>query len=323
MKLRAQHLPVLTTAAVLVGLFATFSLLFPNFLSWRVIVNLFTNNAHVGVIAIGLTFVILAGGIDLSVGAVMACSAVFAAYLLQVHHLSPPVALGLALLVGTLFGAGMGTLIHFGQLPPFLVTLAGMFLARGLAFWISARSIEIRHPFYDAVVNFGLPVSESASLRVTSLIFITVFFAGVAVAHWTRFGRTVYAIGGSESSAQLMGMPVGATKVAIYALSGGCAALGGIVLTFQTQSADPTTGLGLELEAIAAVVIGGTLLSGGVGYVAGTLLGVLISGTILVGLDFHGGFDSSWQRIAIGALLLAFIGLQRFLTRLSVWVGSR
>jgi len=112
-----------------------------------------------------------------------------------------------------------------------------------------------------------------------------------------------------------MGLPVGRTKILVYALSGFCAALAGVVFTFHTQSGNPMNGAGLELDAIAAVVIGGTLLSGGVGSVAGTLLGVLIYGTILTALNFHGGFDSSWQRILIGALLLVFIGLQRFLTR--------
>jgi galactofuranose transport system permease protein len=323
MRLRPHQLPVLATAVVLVALFGAFSLLFPNFLSARVIADLFTNNAHVGVIAIGLTFVILSGGIDLSVGAVMACSAVLVATLLQVHHWPPLAALASALAAGAGFGAFLGSLIHLYQLPPFLVTLAGMFLARGLAFTISAQSIEIRHPFYAAVVDFGLPVAATASLRVTSLTFLALFILAVVTAHFTRFGRTVYALGGSEPSASLMGLPIGPTKIAIYALSGMCAALGGIVLTFHTQSGDPTAGLGLELEAIAAVVIGGTLLTGGVGYMAGTLMGVLISGTILVGLDFHGGFDSSWQRIAVGALLLLFIVLQRFLTRASALVGAK
>jgi simple sugar transport system permease protein len=151
----------------------------------------------------------------------------------------------------------------------------------------------------------------------TACVFVVVLLAGLWIAHLTRFGRNVYAIGGSESSAVLMGLPVARTKVLIYALSGFCAALGGVVFTVQAQSGNPLNGFGMELDAIAAVVIGGTLLSGGVGQVAGTLLGVLIYGTILTAPDYLSGFDSSWQRIAIGGLLLVFIILQRFLSRAS------
>src|SRR5262245_21785310 len=273
MRLRPHHFPIVATAVVLAALFGTCSLLFRNFLSSRVIADLFTNNAHVGIIAVGLTFVILSGGIALSVGAVMACTTILVAALVQTHHMSPLLALALALAAGATFGGLLGGLIQIYQLPPFLVTLAGMFLARGLAFVVSPQSIEIKHGFYDAVVDFGLPVSATASLRVTSLTFLGIFFLGLITAHFTRFGRTVYAIGGNESSALLMGLPVARTKIAIYAISGLCAALAGIVFTFHTQSGNPTTGLGLELDAIAAVVIGGTLLTGGVGYMAGTLMG--------------------------------------------------
>jgi simple sugar transport system permease protein len=323
MKLRPQHLPIVATAAVLLALLATFSLLFRNFLSARVMADLFTNNAHVGIVAVGMTFVILSGGIDLSVGAVLAFSTILVATLVQRHGVPPPMAMALALALGTGFGALQGLLIQSYQLPPFLVTLAGMFLARGLAFVVNPQSLEIRHPFYDALVNVAVPISGTGVLRTTSLAFLAVFAIGLGVAHFTRFGRTVYALGGSESSALLMGLPVARVKVALYAMSGFCAALAGVAFTVHTQSGDPTNGLGLELDAIAAVVIGGTLLSGGVGYVAGTLMGVLIYGTILVGLDFHGGFDSSWQRIAIGGLLLVFIGLQRFLARASVRPRAR
>ena len=323
LRLRSQHLPILATALVLIGLFAAFSMVFRNFFSSRVVADLFTNNAHVGIIAVGMTFVILSGGIDLSVGAVMAFTTVLVASLIERSNIPPLFALAIGLLTGTAFGATMGALIQVYRLPPFLVTLAGMFLARGLSFVVTPQSLEIKHAFYNAVVDYGLPVSGTASLRVTSLTFIAVFLVASVVAHFTAFGRNVYALGGNEQSALLMGLPVGRTKISIYAMSGFCASLAGIVLTFYKQSGDPTSGLGLELDAIASVVIGGTLLSGGVGYMAGTLMGVFIYGIILVGLDFHGGFDSSWQRIIIGALLLVFIGLQRFLSRASTLVGAR
>jgi len=312
-----KNLPIAVTAAVLVLLFGAFSMMFDNFLSLRVIANLFGNNAHVGIVAMGMTFVILSGGIDLSVGSVLGFTTIFVAALVERHAVHPAVAILLALLLGTAFGGGMGVMIQMYELPPFLVTLAGMFLARGLAFAVSPQSMEIKHGFYQAIIDFGIPLTEKVTLPATSCVFIAVFLVAIFLAHFTRFGRNVYAIGGSSPSALLMGLPVARTRIWIYSLSGFCAALGGVVFTLQTQSGNATNGLGLELDAIAAVVIGGTLLTGGVGYVAGTLMGVLIYGTILTAISFHGGLDSSWQRIAIGALLLVFIVIQRLLTRRS------
>lgn len=318
---RRQHLPLLVTALVFVALFGAFSACFKNFLSLRVITNLFMNNAHVGVIAVGLTFVILSGGIDLSVGSVLAFTTIFVATLIARFHFHPVPAMALALLAGSFFGAAMGLLIQRYQLPPFLVTLAGMFLARGLAFVVSAKEMAIDHGFYKGMAEFGLPLPGSVLFGFTACVFVVVLVAGLWVAHLTSFGRNVYAIGGNESSALLMGLPVARTKVMLYALSSFCAALGGIVFSVQAQAGNPLNGFGMELDAIAAVVIGGTLLSGGVGQVAGTLLGVMIYGTILTAPDYLTGFDSSWQRIAIGGLLLVFIVLQRFLSRASAPAG--
>jgi len=314
MKIRRENLPMLVTAFVLVALFGVFSIFFTNFLSIRVIVNLFMNNAHVGVIAVGMTFVILSGGIDLSVGSVLAFTTIFIATLVEKHHFHPIAAMVSALLFGTIFGAGMGAMIQVYKLPPFLVTLAGMFLARGLAFVVSANELAIRHPFYETISDIAIPLGK-ARLGITACIFLVTLLLAAVIAHRTKFGRNVYAIGGSENSAFMMGLPVAWTKIAIYALSGFCAALGGVVFTLQTGSGNPLNGQGMELDAIAAVVIGGTLLTGGVGYMEGTLLGILIYGTILTAPNYLSGFDSSWQRIAIGALLLIFILLQRFLSR--------
>jgi simple sugar transport system permease protein len=148
---------------------------------------------------------------------------------------------------------------------------------------------------------------------VTAWIFLLIVALGVYLAKATRFGRNVYAVGGNETSALLMGLPVGRTKIGIYAFSGFCSALAGVVNTFYMQSGNASTGVGLELDAIAAVVIGGTLLSGGVGTVFGTFLGVLILGIIQTILTFEGTLSSWWTRIAIGLLLLVFILLQRMI----------
>jgi galactofuranose transport system permease protein len=314
-----RFVPLLATFTVLIALFATASLMYERFFAARVVANLFSDNAFLGITAIGMTFVILSGGIDLSVGAVLAFTTTFVASMVGDHSWHPALAIPVALGLGAAFGAGMGFLIQRYDLPPFLVTLAGMFFARGMAFVVSTESIAIDHGFYGAIQDFKIVVGPKAKLKAVALIFIAALAAAVFVAHWTPFGRNVYAVGGNESSARLMGLPVARTKVLVYALNGFCSALAGVVATLYMGSGNPAMGYGLELDAIASVVIGGTLLTGGVGFVAGTLGGVLIFGTIQSAIIFDGSLNSSWLRIAIGALLLLFILMQRYLSRLTTF----
>jgi ribose/xylose/arabinose/galactoside ABC-type transport system permease subunit len=316
--LASRLLPLMATGLVLVALFAAAGAGYENFLSARVVLNLFKDRAFLGVVAVGMTFVILSGGIDLSVGAVMAFTTVFLAKVIGGLGWSAPVAMLAAVGIGVGFGLFQGWVIHYFRIPAFLVTLAGMFLARGMAFVVSPRSVEIRSAFYDDLGERGLPLGEGLLLTVGPLIYLVVVAAGMVVAHGTRFGRTVYALGGNEASAALMGLPVGATRVAVYGVCGGCAALGGVISTLALSSGDPTRGTGLELDAIAAAVIGGTVLTGGRGWVFGTFLGVLILGTIKTILDFDGSLDPAWLRIASGGLLLGFILLQKLIARQSV-----
>jgi len=306
-RLSRAHIPLLATITVFVLLYAAASLRYQGFFSWPVFRNLFADNAFLGLAAIGMTFVILGGGIDLSVGAMIGFTSIFTAKLCaqQVH---PLLAIAVAVVLGTGLGAGMGALIRFMELPAFLVTLAGMFFIRGVGFVISLEAVTIKHRFYDAISDFSLQ-----TFPVVTLVFLVALAAAIYVAHSTRFGRNIYAIGGNEQSAMLMGLPVGSTKVWLYALSGFCSSLAGVVYTFYTSSGNATAGTMLELDAIAAVVIGGTLLSGGVGYVFGTLIGVLILGLIQTIVTFEGTLSSWWTKIAIGALLLAFILVQRLL----------
>lgn len=314
--LRSPHLPLAATVVVLVALFSAASLMYPAFFTMRVVANILGDNAFLGIAAVGMTFVILSGGIDLSVGSVLAFTTIFVATLIDAG-LHPLLVIPPALLLGSLFGAFMGMLIARYDLPPFLVTLGGMFFARGMAYIISTDSIGIRHPLYRAVQDFGIPLTERATLPATGLTFLVMVSAGFLLLHFTRFGRNVYAVGGSEASARLMGLPVGMTKVGVYTFSGFCAALSGVTATFYMGSGNPALGFGFELDAIASVVIGGTLLTGGVGTVLGTLAGVLIFGTIQTALVFDGRLSSWWLRIAIGVLLLGFILFQRVLSHVS------
>jgi ribose/xylose/arabinose/galactoside ABC-type transport system permease subunit len=244
------------------------------------------------------------------VGAVVALTTMVSAALLQAGW-NPWAAMALVLALGAAFGALQGWLIQRFGLAPFIVTLAGMFFARGCCYLISTQSIPIGNATYSAIAQARIPVGFGGSLTVGALIAVAAVLAGMRVAHSTEFGRTVYAIGGGESSARLMGLAVGRTRVAVYLLSGLAAALGGIVMTFYMLSGYSLHAVGLELDAIAAVVIGGTLLTGGVGYVAGTLFGVLILGIIQTLIAFDGTLSTWWTRIVVGALLLLFCLLQR------------
>lgn len=318
MKISTKYIPLLATAVVLIGLYTLGCVSFSKFGSLRVVVNLFGDNAFLGVAAVGATFVILSGGIDLSVGAVVAFTSIFIASLIG-HGMSPSMAIALALLAGAMFGTFMGVLIRVYQLPPFLVTLAGMFLARGLGFMVEPQSLGITHPFFLETVTekLAIPLNNRISVPFTATCYIAIFLIAVFVAHYTKFGRYVYALGGDEQSSTLMGLPVGRTKVLIYTVSGFCSALAGVIYTFYTQSGDPASCVGLELDAIAAVVIGGTLLSGGVGFMAGTLMGVLILGLIQTLITFKGDLNSWWTKIVVGVLVLAFILLQNVIASVS------
>jgi ribose/xylose/arabinose/galactoside ABC-type transport system permease subunit len=306
-----KFLPVTVTIVLFALMAGSGSVLYTGFFSAQVFFNLLIDNAFLLIVAVGMTFVILSGGIDLSVGAVVALTTMISAALVEKHGVSIAIVIPLVLAIGALFGAIMGVMIERFRLQPFIVTLAGMFLARGLCYLISIDSISITDPLYTAIAQARLPLWGSASISVGAVLGLLVLASAIYLAHWTEFGRTVYALGGSNASAILMGLPVVRTTILIYALSGFCSALGGIVFTFYMLSGYGLHAIGMELDAIAAVVIGGTLLSGGVGYVFGTLFGVLILGIIQTVIMFDGSLSSWWTRIVIGGLLFVFCLLQR------------
>lgn len=316
-----RHLPLMITLLVFVMGYLFCLSQFPGFASTRVICNILTDNAFLGIIAVGMTFVILSGGIDLSVGAVIAFSGVFLAKVIGDYHLNPVLAFALILSMGAMFGAMMGWLIDALKIPAFIITLAGMFFLRGCSYLVSENSIPIDHPLYATLSSMAWKVPGGGRLSLLALIMLVVVAGGIILAHRTRFGNQVYAIGGSLTSAQLMGVSTRATTIKIYMLSTTLATLAGIVFSIYTSAGYALAGLGVELDAIASVVIGGTLLSGGVGTVLGTLFGVLIQGLIQTWINFDGTFSSWWTKIAIGILLFAFIALQRLLT--VIWDRQR
>jgi simple sugar transport system permease protein len=300
----------LVTVVLLLAMLGIGGSAYPGFLSLQVMFNLLIDNAFLLVIAIGMGFVILSGGIDLSVGAVLALSTMVTAWLLQHAHWHPAAVILTVLLMGACFGGAMGFIIHAFKLQPFIVTLAGMFLARGLCYLISIESVTIDQPFFVAVSQTQVPL-PGGFLSPGAIIALVVLLLAVWLAHFTAFGRAVYAVGGNEQSAAMMGLDVGATRVGVYALSGLCAALGGVLFSFYMLSGYGLHGQGTELDAIAAVVIGGTLLTGGYGYIAGALSGVLVLGAIQTLIAFDGTLSSWWTRIVIGGLLFVFCVVQR------------
>ncbi|WP_347137979.1 galactofuranose ABC transporter, permease protein YjfF [Paracoccus sp. SSK6] len=315
--MNTRALPLYVTIGIFLLAYAIFWLQFPNILSTRVIGNLLTDNAYLGIVAVGMTLVILSGGIDLSVGSVIAFSGVFIAVLLRDTSLHPLLVFALLLALTTAFGAGMGFLIDRLAMPAFIVTLAGMFLARGAAYILSIDSVPIQHPFYDALQKAYWLMPGKGRLTLIGVLMVLTFVLGMIVAHKTRFGTSVYALGGGEATARLMGVRQGRTTVLVYAFSGAMAGLSGIVFSIYTGSGYSLATVGTELTAIAAVVIGGTLLTGGAGYMFGTFVGVLTMGLIQTYIVFDGSLSSWWTKIVIGILLLAFILLQKGLLKLS------
>ena len=300
---------LLLFAVMFIAVVAGYSFASPS----QVFLNLLVDNAHLIVLAVGMTFVILTGGIDLSVGAVVALSTVLLATTLRAGW-PMPVAVTVVLLVGPLLGLLMGLVIEYFDVQPFIVTLAGMFLARGLCYVLSVDSLPIKDP---ALRAFGLNyvyLYEDKFIRWTVVVALAVAVIGAYVLHQTRFGRTVYAVGGNRQSAQLMGLDAAGARVSVYAISGLCAALAGLLLAVQKLSGYSLNGIGLELDAIAAAVIGGVLLSGGVGFVLGSVIGVLVLGTIQTFVT-AANLDSYWTRIMTGALLLVFVLVQRLVVR--------
>ncbi len=295
--------------------YAALALGYDGFCSWRELANLLNGQAVLAIAALGAGLVILSGSIDLSVGALMALASIGVATLIGPVGLAPGIALVLVLAGGTLFGALQGACIQGLLLPSFLVTLAGMYLARGLALALAPESMSIDDSTYQAWTALAWEPIEG--LRTTPPAWIAAFVAIALawMARMTRLGRDLRALGGDAEVARAFGVPVARTRILVHALSGALSSLAGIAATLGSASGNSTAGVGLELEAIAAAVVGGIALRGGRGVLEGALVGTALFGMIQEGLLFDGRLTFGWRRIAIGLLLLAFLGLQRLLDR--------
>ena len=304
----ASVVPSLAAVVIFAALLIGAQLYFGDFVNPRVLSALLLDNAFLLILAVGMTFVILTGGIDLSVGSVLALTGILGARMLAAD-LSPALVVPVMILCGAVIGLLIGILVQYFDVQPFIASLAGLFLARGLPFVVSLKSIKVENESVLWLQSTRWRLGDWY-LTPTGILALSVVAVGAFVLAFTRFGRTIYAIGGNEQSARLMGLDVARTKVLTYVISGVCSGLGGLVLTAYSGAGYPRNGIGTELDVIAAVVIGGTLLSGGTGYVLGSMLGVFVYGTIKTVISFKGA-EQAWMQITVGLLLLFFIVVQR------------
>jgi ribose/xylose/arabinose/galactoside ABC-type transport system permease subunit len=322
-------LPLSATIILFFVAYALGAAFLPGMRDMQVFLNLFNQTPYLLVSVIGETLVVISGGIDLSVGGMVALTSTASAALLRVGW-NPWTVMLLMLALGMAMGAIMGYFITYLKVQPFIATLAGMWIGRGLAYFISNESIAINDRIYAILARTKIlipgladPVLQKGDYITPSVVIaMAVFAAAIYIAHYTRFGRTIYSIGGNnganEQSARLMGLPVNRTKVLVYTLNGFCSALAGIFLSIYTKSGQGLLGNGMELTVIAAVVIGGTALTGGEGYVFGALFGALITILIQTMIQIQGQLITWWTLIMVGVITLFFIGLQSVIANLRI-----
>lgn len=312
-KFKINNISLFIAVILLVVMFVAGASMYERFGSLSTVLNLFNDNAYLIVVAVGMTFVLLTGGIDISVASTLAFTGVFSAFLLE-KGWPAGLVLPLVLLIGALVGCIQGYAIHEFNIAPFLVTLVGQFFMRGMCAVISTVSIPITNEFYKNAalkkISFEIGAGRQKLYYYVFVALFVVLFAWY-VLKFTRFGRAVYAVGSNEQSAQYMGLNVKRVKIGVYAISGFCAALGGVLFSFYTLAGYSLQNMGLELDAISSAVIGGTLLTGGVGTVIGSLVGVLIQGIIQTIVTYQ-NLNTWWTKVTFAGILCFFILIQQF-----------
>lgn len=309
MKQAMKYMSELTTLIALVGLMIVITIIKPSFLTTNNLLNLLLQVTANGFIAFGMTFVILTGGIDLSVGSSLALSSALAAGLIG-GGLPVPVAIVLAICLGGLFGMLNGLLIAYGKLAPFIVTLATMTIFRG-ATLVYTNGNPVTKGLSDSFLFQFLGQGYIVGIPFPVILMFLVFVILAILLHKTAFGKAVYALGGNEKAAYISGIKLNKVKIIIYTISGMMASLSGLIITSRLSSAQPTAGASYEMDAIAAVVLGGTSLSGGKGRIWGTLIGALIIGVLNNGLNII-GVSAFWQQVVKGIVILIAVLLDRF-----------
>lgn len=334
-KLDGNNFLLVITILLFIALYVAGVIVFgeKNFGKPQVFFNLFINNAGLIVAAVGMTMVLITGGIDISIGSVIGMTCMLLAWMMEKQQMSAGLSIIIVLIVGIIFGLVQGILVAYFKIQPFIVTLAGMFFARGMTAIISSDMISITNETFLGMANakIHLPILGVINKKgnmvypyvyPSVLIALIILILAFYILKFTAFGRSIYAVGGNEQSALLMGLNVKLTKLKVYILNGFLAALAGFVFALNSCGGFVEQARGFEMEAIASAVIGGTLLTGGVGNVIGSLFGVLIKGTIESLITFQGTLSSWWTKIAIAALLCFFIILQSIFAKIKVKKSS-
>ena len=317
-RLDAQMIPTIAAVVIFILMIIMGQALFGTYLRLGFVSSLFIDHAYLIILAVAMTLPVLTGGIDLSVGAIVAITAVVGVKLTNAG-VAAPLAMVVMILIGVAFGLLTGTLIEEFNMQPFIASLASMFLARGIASIISTKAQTFpennNFDFISQKITIidNPKISQDLYINVGVIIAALVVIFGYILLHHTRTGRTIYAIGGSRSSAELMGLPVKRTQYVIYLTSATLASIASIVYTANIGSAKNTVGVGWELDAVASVVIGGTIITGGFGYVLGSVLGSLVR-SILDPLTSDFGVPAEWTTIVVGLMILIFVVLQRAVT---------
>ncbi|QTL96753.1 ribose ABC transporter permease [Iocasia frigidifontis] len=288
------------TGLILLGVIMSFSS--PHFLTLTNLMNILRQSSLIGIVAAGMTFIIITGGIDLSVGSVLSLSSCLTAGMIVNYGWNIWLAIMLGLLIGALFGLINGLLITQIPLPPFIATLGIMGVARGLAFVYTGGAPIYTFPESFKYIGQGM----IGVIPFPAILMLLVYLVFFLVLKRTKLGRYSYAIGGNEEAAILSGISTGRYKAMVYAMTGFLSALAGLVLAARLDAATSVAGDGFELDVIAAVVIGGTSLSGGQGGVIGSLIGALIMGVVRNGLNLL-LVSSHWQRVILGLIILAAV----------------
>ena len=284
------------------------------FLNTQEIFNLLNNNAYLVILGCALTIVMITGGIDISVGGVVCLSAMSCAKFMQSSGIEGPMGVILSLLIalgiGLLFGLEQGFLVSYLEIQPFIVTLAGMFLSRGVTTMISSENVPIKHEAFLAVKKVSLQIPSLGKIELGALVALGVLILMFLLLRYHKLGRNIYALGGNQQSALMLGINVKRSRFLAYVISGLLSGLAGYIFIMHSASGKTSIGLRSEMDAIAAAIIGGTLLTGGVGNVFGTFIGVMILSTIQEIMAASKVQESYWQEIASGAMLALFILMQ-------------
>ncbi|MBD5443982.1 MAG: sugar ABC transporter permease YjfF [Lachnospiraceae bacterium] len=330
LKINSNSILLLITIALFVVMYIAGCIVYADkgFTRLQTFLNILINNAGLICIAAGTTCVMLTGGIDISVGSVVAMDCMILAVGIEEWGWKSQTLILLVLVIGIVFGVVQGYCIAYLGIQPFIVTMAGLFFARGMTAVICTDQVSIvSDAFFVKLANFKINIPFGAYenkkgilqvpyVRITVILALIVVVLIFLMLKYTRFGRSIYAVGGNSQSAELMGLDVRKTKMKTYVLASFLASIGGICYCLNTMCGTTTQGTGLEMDAISSAVIGGTLLTGGVGNVFGTLVGVLINGTISTLVKSHGKLVSSWANIVTAILLCFFIVLQAVLAKI-------